>query len=317
MNGKKCDIVGLVVGCIDEKEKGPATKAMEACRKLQADAADLRELLSLIREDEVPHPSNLAQRALARIEQERLLAMGAVPPPATSGWPAWAYPTWRLADLLVGGSIMAIAAIVAFPSVNRAWTSYREAACRHTLATLGKSLNQYADQHGGRYPDADAHGYAGAYFVNLREKGYLPEDFRTRCGSHDGGTYLSSSDMKDLVTVDLAEFRRQARRLGGCYSYTLGHVDSQGRHHAPDRTMGASGLLLADNPPAGGAGNSDNHKSHKRPAGGQNVLRVGGDVRFQVDRRYGDDDIFTNRHNRVGAGVDRSDAVLAPGDARP
>lgn len=317
MSAQDCDIVGLVVGCIDDHEKEPATRTMSACPKLQSDAAELREVLALLREEHGPHPANLAQRALARIGQDRMRELAAAPPPATSGWPAWVPSTWRLADLLVGGAVMAIAAIVAFPSVNRAWTSYREAACRQTLATLGMSLNQYANQHDGKYPDAGSHGYAGAYFVNLREKGFLPEDFRTRCGSHDGGAYPSASDMESLRSIDPAEFRHQARRLGGCYSYTLGHVDGRGRHRAPERAMGDSALLLADNPPAGGVGNSDNHKSHNRPIGGQNVLRVGGDVRFQVERRHGDDDIYTNRHNRVGAGVDSSDSVLAPGDARP
>ena len=317
MSAKDCDIVGLVVGCIDDREKGPATKTMSACPKLQSDAAELREILSLLREEEHSHPSNLTQRTLARLEQDRLRNLASTPPQETSGWPAWVPSTWRLADLLVGGAIMAIAAVVAFPSVNRAWTSYREAACRQTLATLGMSLNQYAAQHDGRYPDAGSHGYAGSYFVNLRENGFLADDFRTRCGSHDGGSYLSSAEMESLRSVDPSEFRRQARRLGGCYSYSLGHVDAAGRHRPPERSMGDGALLLADNPPAGGVGNSDNHKSHHRPVGGQNVLRVGGDVRFQVERRHGDDDIYTNRHNRVGAGVDSSDSVLAPGDARP
>ena len=72
MSAKDCDIVGLVVGCIDDREKGPATKTMSACPKLQSDAAELREILSLLREEEHPHPSNLTQRTLARLEQDRL-----------------------------------------------------------------------------------------------------------------------------------------------------------------------------------------------------------------------------------------------------
>lgn len=319
MSDKECDIVGLVVGCIDDGDKGRAAKAVSECPDLQSKAGELREVLALLPRDgeDAALPADLARRAVERVSRQNMPVISRPAPPPGSGWAEWTPPSWRLADLLVGGGIMALAAIVAFPSVNRAWTTYREAACRHTLGTLGMSLNRHADQAGGRYPDPGVSGYSGSYFVSLREGGLLPEGFRTRCGSHDGASYPSAADMESLRSIDPAEFRRQARRLGGCYAYSLGHVDSHGRHRPPERSMGDFTPLLADNPPDAGPGNSDNHRGPHRPNGGQNVLRMGGDVRFQAERHSAGDDLYTNRHNRVGAGIDPTDSVLAPGDSRP
>jgi prepilin-type processing-associated H-X9-DG protein len=60
--------------------------------------------------------------------------------------------------------------------------------------------------------------------------------------------------------------------------------------------------------------NSINHDGR-----GQNVLYVGGHVRWAVQPTVGEDcdHIYINHHNRVGAGVCRIDSVLGSSDARP
>ena len=60
--------------------------------------------------------------------------------------------------------------------------------------------------------------------------------------------------------------------------------------------------------------NSDNHGRR-----GQNVLFVGGAVRWCVTRDVGPscDDIFLNRNNEVAAGLCHEDVVLGAGDASP
>ena len=52
---------------------------------------------------------------------------------------------------------------------------------------------------------------------------------------------------------------------------------------------------------------------------GQNVLYIGGNVRWCVQRTVGQDrdDIYVNKFNLLRAGEGRSDTVLGPGDARP
>ena len=65
---------------------------------------------------------------------------------------------------------------------------------------------------------------------------------------------------------------------------------------------------------AEGPGNSLNHGG-----GGQNVLYIGGNVRYVTTRTVGigGDDIYVNLHQRVLAGVTPSDTVLGASDASP
>jgi hypothetical protein len=73
--------------------------------------------------------------------------------------------------------------------------------------------------------------------------------------------------------------------------------------------------ILADRPPQGGGpGNSPNHGGC-----GQNILLVNGQVRYITTRAAGidGDDIYTNRRNQVGAGLDRWDTVLGSSADRP
>ncbi len=313
---QNCDIVGLMMGCLDDKEAAQVRKNMGSDPELARHATQLQCLMDLIPRESFTPPPQLAQRTIARLEQARLRNEAAITT-GRSGWPAWSVGSWRMADLLAGTAIMGIAVLVAFPSINKAWTNYREVACRHTLGTVGQALNQYADQHDDQFPHAGTHGYAGAYFVSLRENGYLPNDFRTRCGTHDTTGYPASSTMVQLRAAKPDEFRHQARRLGGCYSYALGHENGDGIVLGPTRSLGDQAPILADNPPASGIGNSDNHRVRGRNNGGQNVLRVGGDVQFMTERNHGTDDIYLNRNNRVGAGIGSSDTVLGPGDTQP
>jgi hypothetical protein len=60
--------------------------------------------------------------------------------------------------------------------------------------------------------------------------------------------------------------------------------------------------------------NSANHE-----AKGQNVLYLGGSVRFVTTTHIGvnGDDIYLNQENRIAAGIDRLDAVLGASNFRP
>ncbi len=60
--------------------------------------------------------------------------------------------------------------------------------------------------------------------------------------------------------------------------------------------------------------NSRNHDSK-----GQNVLYLGGAVRFVTNPRIGayGDDIYLNQQNRIAAGLHRLDAVLGASDFKP
>ena len=106
--------------------------------------------------------------------------------------------------------------------------------------------------------------------------------------------------------------------MAGCYAYSLGYRGAAGLHGL---RRGAGDLMpiLADCPPfhegaAGGAGNSLSHGG-----GGQNVLTIGGSVRYCTSRGVGldGDDIYLNRNQRILAGLSAADTVLAVSDAVP
>src|SRR4051794_10273305 len=102
----------------------------------------------------------------------------------------------------------------------------------------------------------------------------------------------------------------------GCYAYSLGYrqPDVDGMDHLYRPRLGTDEdemPIMADRPPFDGsykvlAGNSPNHGRD-----GQNVLFLGGNVKFVPSRRLGtDDDMYLNRNKQVGAGLARDDVVL-------
>ena len=72
--------------------------------------------------------------------------------------------------------------------------------------------------------------------------------------------------------------------------------------------------ILADRPCESGAANSPNHGG-----AGQNVLYIGGQVRWCAEPRVGVDcdDIYLNQKYRVLTGEHRLDTVLGPSEAAP
>ena len=110
------------------------------------------------------------------------------------------------------------------------------------------------------------------------------------------------------------EFRAVIREVGGNYAYPLGYWEGENLRGFR-RDMDDGQPIMADAPGTTGRNaNSDNHGRR-----GQNVLFVGGQVRWCITRTVGPegDDIFLNQNNEIGAGLSREDVVLGVGDACP
>jgi hypothetical protein len=116
-----------------------------------------------------------------------------------------------------------------------------------------------------------------------------------------------------------------ARRLSGCYAYTLGYRDSQHRltgiRYDPAEGNNDYLPIMADRPPfdqrnylSAAAGNSLNHGG-----AGQNVLYLSGRIEFCKDRMAGVNrkDIFLNKKRRPEAGLDKWDCVLGGSAFQP
>ena len=116
------------------------------------------------------------------------------------------------------------------------------------------------------------------------------------------------------------KYEQVVRGLWGCYAYSLGYrvPDEDGGHFSGLVRGLDDGLpIMADRPPftetnASDLGNSPNHGRR-----GQNVLYIGGHVRFLTGRTIGPDDIYRNNNNEVGAGLNRQDTVLGASWACP
>jgi hypothetical protein len=129
--------------------------------------------------------------------------------------------------------------------------------------------------------------------------------------------------LQSLYESEPARFEAMVQELNGCYAYPLGYR-SDGQLQGLSKRAFAGNTefvpVLADRPPFDhpGAelleGNSPNHGGT-----GQNVLYLGGNVRFAKNRMVGLNgaDIYLNRNRRLGVGVDERDIPLASGTVHP
>ena len=214
--------------------------------------------------------------------------------------------------LLVGG--------VGAPLLVRLWHDSQIKACQRNLMVFWHGLKFHGDLHDGALPRLEEDGprsFAGIFVPILNDGGCLGRDATVLCPAvgtrgPDGRTVRELTLLWEKDSP--AEFRAVMREVGGTYAFPLGYWD--GPLLAGLRCDANEGQpLMADAPgTANRLGNSDNHGGR-----GQNVLFVGGNVRWCTLRTVGPDgdDIYLNKNNEIGAGLCREDVVLGVGDACP
>lgn len=199
----------------------------------------------------------------------------------------------RRADWVVAGSIMLIALGLLLAGVP--YLRYRQdvQSCQNHLRELYGGLENFAANHDGMYPQVGQppHETAGAFLVMLRDAGVLPPSDVYHCPAAQP-LYPNS------------------------YAYTLGYRDATGQLLGLGHGVGASEEslpILADRPPPDRTGPNPDHRY------GQNVLFMGGNVRFCTSTQAGvdGDDIYRNRNGLVAAGIDLRDSVLGVGGDKP
>jgi prepilin-type processing-associated H-X9-DG protein len=282
---------------------------------------ELRELLSPLAADRdaFEPPRDLVARTVGRVAEyacrgasDRVTTPDPVPvtvvsPPlaellcdlsAKSDRAASRPPSWRRPDLVVAASLAVLLGGVLLASVPYIRAQQQVRVCSNTMRQLHQALVAYADQNAGQLPqvqEKEPDNRADCYGPILREAGLLPADVRAACPAARPGPSPVS------------------------FAYTLGYRGDEGQLlglRLDEDAPGPDHLpVLADRPSLDGPARG-NTPDHFR---GQNVLFVGGHVRFCTDPRagFGGDDIYVNRNGQVAAGIGRLDTVLGVGLDQP
>ena len=265
-------------------------------------------------------PPGLALATLARVAAHRCRPLPAAPRPTPSqraggGW-HWA----RRADVVAAAAVLLVVGGLAVPALFKARALAQRTTCVNNLRTLGEGLHVIADRNGdGAFPKVEAdgpRGVAAVFAADLRDAGVIDPAAAVRCPAAGGGPRppVGGAHREAAYGRGPEEFAAAVRGLAGGYAYSLGYRDDNGELVGLRRDSGDLLPILADRPPWDVSGNSPNHGG-----AGQNVLTIGGQVRWSTSRAagVGGDDIFVNLHNRPNAGLRREDTVLAPDGVSP
>jgi hypothetical protein len=317
------DLVGYVLDALDPDARQEVETRLEEQPQARARLERLRRVLEPLAADAEAGepPAGLALSALARIAEYRCRRLPDAPPP--SAFQRVTPPSRRMprrADLLVAAALLILISGLALPGIRRLWHVYNHrATCADNLRVLWTGLQAYGNSHEGMLPQVEERGprsVAGIFVPVLHEAGVLRSDARLVCPGDDTQplpTPHRLGTLEELYRSRPEAFLRAAHDLAGSYAYSMGYKEG-------DVLQGLrcdSGDLLpvmADRLPCAAPGNSPNHGG-----AGQNVLYLGGKVRWCANRSAGidGDDIYLNRRNEVHAGLAREDTVLGCSDSSP
>ncbi len=310
-------MLGYLLGSLDPVTHARVEAHLETHPAAREQLAALERALAPLAEDadDPEPPPGLVTATLARIAEHRcLLPRAPAASPQQAGPPPRRF--FRRADWLVAACLLVLVGGFALPFGAKLWQEQQRAACANNLRQFWVALQGYADRTDGEFPRVEAEGprAVAGVFVPMLLDGGLAKDVSIGCPAQGEQTPLSYSvaDLERLYERSPDEYQRVARQLAGHYAYSLGYEEG-GRHFGLRRDSGDGLPILADRSGGGGA-NSANHRGD-----GQNVLYVGGHVRWAVQPTVGEDcdHIFLNHHQQVQAGVCRIDSVLGASATRP
>lgn len=321
-------LVGYVLGVLDAAEHEEVEKGLDSDPQLRRDLDRIRAQLAPLessRETFDP-PPGLAERTCVLVaelaDREKPLAGRA----ATAVRPEPSRSRFTAADAVVAVGIVIAASIFFFPAIANSRFEARVAACQNNLRQLHVALRQYSsfDEH-GCFPFVPAEGnraVAGSAAATLVDGQFLNDQRSLVCPGSSLAELVENFRVPTLDEFDRARGKdlAQLQRMAlGSYGFSLGiqSEDNQGNIHLePIKATGGDLLgIMADAPQlVPSDGNSDNHGRR-----GQNVLYVGGAVKYLVNRldaRSGDD-IFASVRGIVEAGLNEEDSVIGHSAAQP
>jgi hypothetical protein len=318
-------LVGYLLNALEADEMRAVEDRLDRDVHLRDRLVVLRKTLEPLALDaDAPEPPpRLVVGTLAGIAHEQC-RQAALVPPAPRELPApECAPTrhwFRRADVLVAAVLLVLVFALGVPWLVRLWHESQVRACQRNLVVFWHGLKFHGDLHDGAFPRLEEEGpcsFAGIFVPVLNDNKLLGPEATIVCPAV-GKRGPDGRSVRQLTVLweqeSPSEFRAVIRDVGGNYAFPLGYWDGPqlvGLRSTDNETQ----PLMADAPgSANRLGNSDNHGGR-----GQNVLFVGGNVRWYTVRSVGPDgdDIYLNRNGEVGAGLCRDDVVLGVGDACP
>jgi hypothetical protein len=307
------ELIGYLLDLLEPDEHAAVSVHLGNDHAAAARLAVLRESLTPLEADaaDPEPPAGLAARTLARlepylVEHDPRSTPSTLPTfrhAATTDQPEPRAVGGRFrADLVVAAGLAVVLVGFGLSVVSRMRQQSESVACPNNLRMVHAGLATYADTHDGRFPQVGAgqHHTAGSFVPALVEAGQLPSGFHASCpvAVRTSGTGTASA---------------------APYTYTLGYRGPSGELVGLRRVGDAENDLIpicADCPAANDAPSDGPVSPHGH---GQNVLYVGGNVRFATHAMVGlnGDNIYTNFDGRVAAGLARADAVLGRSGDQP
>jgi hypothetical protein len=321
MNTTEANLIGYLLGALDDEGRRRVEGWIRSDSTVTDQLDRLRQALEPLAFDrDTPDPPpGLVEATVDLVEGYRPPSLPFAPRPATpSGFWSWV----RRADVLVAAVLVLVCSGLVAVWLMRTRQQSDVVACQNNLRQVHGALTAYSEQRPDRLfpqvPEAGPHAFAAVYVPALTDAGVLSPRVSIRCPANGPrGPSLEPGQLRRLE-IDPEHQRRLAIDLSDVYAYSLGY--RQGGHLYGLRVEPGNDSLpiLADRPPLGpneqGARNSPDHSGR-----GQNVLYIGGHVRFVSQRGVGveGDDIYLNQDRRVSAGVHRRDTVLGSSSAAP
>lgn len=319
------NLIGYVLGALDEDAHREVEEHLRAHPGDQQKVENLRQALEPLaadREEEIEPPSGLVISTLAMVAEQECKPLPQAPKIlSSSSSRSW----WRRSDVAAACFLLILLGGLGTVWLFKGWQQSDLVECQSNLREIHAALVEYAkNQPDTGFPRIEKEGplsFAGAYVPMLRDNGALQGQVSIACPVHGKRrpAEISCQNLKEWYSTDRPRYERAIQDPGGSYAYSLGYWNG---NQVRELTLG-SGLdmapILADCPSFGATapqseGNSMNHRGE-----GQNVLFVGGHVRFCRARNVGinRDDIYLNQKNRIQAGLNAQDTVLGASSARP
>ena len=306
------DLVGYLLGSLDPEATEHIERQLVDNPELQRELDRIGRALRPLADDgpDVDPPAGLAERTVRTVQQHRVLEPWAGASPSSS---------WRLSDLAIAATILALISVVIFPALDQSRQQRLLAECTNNLRNLGVAMESYAQAHREYYPFYSTTGpfsVAGMAVPLLLDAQVLAERSTFICpASHDSIASVPHPANVRAALADVDRLSTLVPSLGGSYGYSLG-VNVRDAYYAPRRDQMVNRLLASDRPPRPAEGCVDRSNSPNHGGRGQNVLFPDGHVEFWCSAQGGlnHDNIFTSQRNLVEPGCNLRDTVIATGD---